>query len=153
MTKRKLKIDRYFIILPSMQPINPHNFPKNEILRSILETDLATVYFYVNVVVVEANEGVTMSYKTGYKILSRGLKIFGRRPFVYIAHRVNSYSVIPTDFKHLVSIPTLKGIAIASKQEAGRANAELEKSFSKKPLEVFENIEEAYEWGLTCLDK
>lgn len=102
-----------------------------------MKTDLADIYFYENVVVVEALEGVTISYKTGFEILARGLRIFGRKPFVYIANRINSYSVNPNDFKYLVSSPTLKGIAIASQLESGRKNAALEKAFSKKATGIF----------------
>lgn len=146
-----MKLDQELLISHSMKPSNPHDFPENEKLRHVLKTDIADIYFYDLVVVVEAHEGVTISYKTGFEILTKGLKYIGRKPFIYIANRVNSYSVNPNDFKYLEKIPTLKGIAIASALESGRKNAELEKSFSKKPMEIFESIEEAYEWGMNIL--
>ena len=136
-----------------MKLTNPHNFPEEEKLNHFMKTDIADIYFYKNVVVVEALEGVTLSYKTGFEILAKGLKVMGGKPFVYIANRINSYSVNPNDFKYLASIPSLKGIAVASKLESGRKNAELEKIFSKKTFEVFESIEEAYQWALELLDK
>jgi len=136
-----------------MKPNKPHNFPDEETLNHILKTDIANIYFYEHIVVVEAHEGVTLSYKTSFEILTKGLKYIGRKPFIYIANRINSYSVNPNDFKYLVNIPTLKGIAIASKKESGRKNAELEKAFSKKPMEIFESIEDAYQWGMNLLSE
>ena len=148
MTKNNLKFHVILLISRGMKQTSPHNFPAEEVLKHILKTNIADIYFYDHLVVVEAYEGVTLSYKTGFQVLTRGLKYIGKKPFFYIAHRVNSYSINPTDFKHLAKIPTLRGIAIASPLESGKKNAELEKTFFKKPIEIFESIEEAYQWGM-----
>jgi hypothetical protein len=136
-----------------METQNHHNFPKEEVLQETLETEIGLVSFYSNIVVVEANEGITLSYKTGFSVLLKGLKIVGLRPFVYIANRINSYSVNPNDYKYLNNIPTIKAIAIVSQLEKARQSAEWEKSFSTKPLEVFEDLQQAYKWALQILKK
>ncbi len=130
-----------------------HNLPEKEILRHVLKSDIADIYFYTNIVVVEAFEGVTLSYKTAFSVLLKSLQLFGIKPCIYIANRVNSYSVNPNDYKYLNKINTLKGIAIVTQLEEARNNAELERKFSKKPFEIFENIEEAYKWGINILNK
>lgn len=135
-----------------MNTNNPHKLADNVILKQLLETEIGTIYFYEKVVIVEAIEGVTLSYKTSFSILVKALQITGLKPFVYISNRVNSYSVDPNDYKYLNQIPSLKGIAIVSTLESARKNAALEKSFSKKTMEIFEDISDAYQWAVNRLD-
>jgi hypothetical protein len=134
-----------------MKPNNPHNLPEGNTLKHLLETEIGTIYFYPDLVIVEAKEGVTLSYKTGFSILLKGLQITGFKPFVYISNRINSYSVDPNDYKYLNKISSLKAIAIVSEFESARQNANLEKAFSRKDLEIFEDIQEAYKWATSKL--
>ncbi len=130
-----------------MQKITQHNLPNDFQLKSKLETDIGVVYFYGNIVVFEANEGVTLSYKTGFSVLLKGLTIVGTKPFVYISNRTNSYSIKPMDYKYLNKVPTLKCVGIVTYSEVGYSNAELESNFCKKPLRIFDNLTEAVIWG------
>jgi len=134
-----------------MEMADPHKLTVEAELEHVLRTDLVTVYFYTDIVIVEAKEGVTLSYKTAFSILVMGLKYVGSRPFVYIANRVNSYSVNPNDYVYLEKVPTLKGIAIVTPTELGKKNAELELNFFRKPMEIFDNVSEAYLWGKQLL--
>ncbi|AVI51767.1 hypothetical protein C5O00_11555 [Pukyongia salina] len=134
-----------------MEMADPHKLTVEAELEHVLKTDLVTVYFYTDIVIVEAKEGVTLSYKTAFSILVMGLKYVGSRPFVYIANRVNSYSVNPNDYVYLEKVPTLKGIAIVTPTELGKKNAELELNFFRKPMEIFDNVSEAYLWGKQLL--
>ncbi len=134
-----------------MEMADPHKLTVEAELEHVLRTDLVTVYFYKDIVIVEAKEGVTLSYKTAFSILVMGLKYVGSRPFVYIANRVNSYSVNPNDYVYLEKVPTLKGIAIVTPTELGKKNAELELNFFRKPMEIFDNVSEAYLWGKQLL--
>lgn len=124
-----------------------HNIPDTTELKEVFDTEIATVYFYDNIVIVEAVEGITLSYKTGFSLLVKGLKYLGNRPWIYISNRVHSYSVNPNDYKYLDQVPTLKGIAVVNHTESGRKNAQLEASFCKKPFKVFDDLTEAYNWG------
>lgn len=130
-----------------MNLTNPHNLTSPVALNHVLETELVTAYFYSNIVVVEAHEGVTLSYKTAFSLLVKGLQFTLSKPFVYISNRVNSYSLNPNDYIYLEKIPTLKGIAIVAPTELGKQNAELELNFFKKPMEIFDETNDAFEWA------
>lgn len=136
-----------------MQEHITSHLPGKLILEEIVDAQAATVYFYNHFVVVEVREGITLSYKNGFSLLVKGLKKLGRKPWIYISHRVHSYSVVPTDYKYLNSVPTLKGLVIISPEKSERNNAHLEKAFFKKPFTIVENFEEAYHWGQTILDR
>tara|TARA_R110002124_G_C8974716_1_gene515869 strand:- start:12138 stop:12611 length:474 start_codon:yes stop_codon:yes gene_type:complete len=130
-----------------MNTTQPHNLPEPFTLTDSIKTEIGTVYFYGNFVVVEMNEGVNVSFKTGFSILLKGLSILGGKPCIYIANRIHSYSVTPTDYKYLNKVPSLKGVAIVNHLESTAANTQLEASFCKKPFEVFNSLEEAFQWG------
>jgi len=130
----------------------PHLFPEAVTLQKVFEMDIGTAYFYNNIVVVEAKEGVTISYQTGFAFLVKGLQYLGTKPWVYIANRINSYSVNPNDYKYLEKIPTLKGIAIVTPTELGKKNAALEANFFNKDFIVVDDLASAYIWGRELLN-
>jgi len=130
-----------------------HNLPDYVELTDLVETEVASVYFYGNLAVVEVSEGINLSYKNGFSLLLNGLRILGTKPWIYISNRVNSYSVDPNDYKYLNNVPTLKGIAIVDAKESGKVNAQLEGSFSKKPFKIFLSMVDAFEWANTILYK
>jgi hypothetical protein len=130
---------------------SPHNLPEEVPLLDILKTKIATVYFYNNLVIVEANEGAVVSYKSSFEMLLKGIQIMKTRPVVYIANRIHSYSVNPTDFKYLEAIPTLKGIAVVHNTEESKVNASYESNFFNKPIQSFGSLEDAYYWAQNLL--
>ena len=130
----------------------PHKFSESITLQKIFEMDIGKAYFYDNIVVVEAKEGVTLSYKTGFSFLVKGLQYVGGKPWVYIANRINSYSVNPNDYKYLEKIPTLMGIAIVTPTEIGKKNAGLEANFYKKNFIVLDDLSSAYDWAKELLN-
>ena len=121
-------------------------------LTHIIEREVATVYFYKNIVVVEANEGVNISYKSAFSLLIRGLSILKNRPWVYISNRKNSYSVTPTDYKYLKRVPSLKAMAIVSNSQTGKVNAKIESTFFDRPFQIFDSINDAAQWALEILE-
>jgi len=136
-----------------MKKESPHGFPQSIPLRQVLDTPVATVYLYKQVVVVEAMEGVTLNYENAFSILLAGLQHMGTKPFLYISHRVNSYALNPHDYKYVEKIPTLKALAIVSTSAMGRKNAEMETNFFHKPMQIFSTMEEALAWGLPYLER
>lgn len=124
-----------------------HNLPDEFTLEKVMESEVGVFYFYGNIIVFEAYEGVVVSYKTGFSILLKFLSILGTKPFVYISNRVNSYSINPVDYKYVNNIPTLKSLGIVYYNEMGKANAELEEKFCKKPFQIFNNLTEAFIWA------
>lgn len=136
-----------------MEQISPHNLHSDFQLKKVLETNIGLVYFYGNLIVVEANEGIVLSYKTGFSVLLNGLSMLGAKPWVYISNRIHSYSIKPMDYKYLNKVPTLKAIGIVNYNEMGHLNATLEAKFCKKPFMVFNNLQEAAIWGNSFLIK
>ncbi len=125
----------------------PHHFADAIKPRHVQKSDIGSIYFYNNCIVGEFNEGVTVSYKTGFNLLLNCLKHIGAQPFYLISNRVNSYAVQPTDYKYLEKVPNLKGIAIVTLDDFGLTNAKLEAKFFKKEFEVFKNLDAAKAWG------
>lgn len=121
--------------------------------KEVLDTELGTIFFYDNILVMEAKEDVLISIKTGLSILLEVVKRVGLKPVVYISNRVNSYSVDPNDYKFLNMIPNLKGVAIVSYNETNLKTADLEKSFIKKTCESFDNLSDAKVWAKEVLEK
>ncbi|GHC58151.1 hypothetical protein [Ulvibacter litoralis] len=117
-----------------------------------LETDLGTFYITGGILMLEAKEDTFISFKTGLPTLLKLSQIMGTRPVVYISHRINSYSVDPTDYKILEKIPTLKGIAVVNTNPNGIQSAKLEKIFFKKPFKIFTDLEIARKWATTLLE-
>lgn len=128
-----------------------HNLPDDFQLDYAIENEYATVYFYGNLVILEANEGVSFSIKTGISLLIKAIAYLGSKPVVLISNRVNSYSVIPTDYKYLEHVPTLKGIAVVYHSEDTKAAATLEANFFKKPFRLFSDIQGACLWARELL--
>lgn len=122
-------------------------------VKEVLDTEIGTIYFFDNILVMEAKEDVLISIKTGLSILLDVVKRVGLKSVVYISNRVNSYSVDPNDYKFLNMIPNLKGVAIVSYSEVNKQTADLEKSFIKKPCKTFDNLSEAKLWALEVLEK
>ena len=134
-----------------MKPTNPHLLALDVEPHHVLRHKLVNIHFFENFVVVEAEEGVTLSYQTAFSILMKAIQYCSAKPFFYISNRKNSYSVNPNDYKYLEQIPNLAGIAIVSPSELGKSNAELELNFFKKPMEIFGHIQDAYNWGNSLL--
>lgn len=140
-----IKFNFYFI------NFYPRKLVKVEFIKTV-ENELGKVHIYKNIIVMEANPGVTISYETGFSILLNWTKTIGQKPWVYIANRLNSYSVNPTDYKYLEKVSTLKGIGIVAHDTLGRSNAELEATFFKKPFKVFNSMERALDWSASLLE-
>jgi hypothetical protein len=130
-----------------MQKTSPHNLPADFQLKKTLDTDIGMVYFYDNIVVFEAKEGIIMSYKTGFSILLKGLNYLGPKRWVLISNRVHSYSIKPMDYKYLNKVPTLRAVGVVNYSEVGHSNAQLEAKFCKKPFQMFDDLTEAVIWS------
>ncbi|CAM3403928.1 hypothetical protein [Zobellia roscoffensis] len=115
----------------------------------------AKFWFYPNFLVGEFAEGADVS-----KIQSLGpirvlKRYYGKStPFIYISHRKNSYSMDPMGYKDIVDMfPNLMGMAIVSQNKYRRMIATLERMFIKKPIAVFHELDEAYDWVVQNLEE
>jgi len=71
---------------------------------------------------------------------------FSDKHFVYITHRLNSYSVNPQIYFETSKIENLKGFAVVSSNYKAKVNAKVEQMFFKKPFKIFTELEDAVAW-------
>ncbi|CAM3384457.1 hypothetical protein [Aequorivita lipolytica] len=134
-----------------MEQISQHKLPPEFQLTKIMEMEIGNYFFYGNVVIVEAKEGIMLSYKKDLSVILLIQNITEGKPWVYISNRVNSYSIQPLDYKYLNKVPSLKALGVVNFSEVGYLNSELEAKFCKKPFQMFYNLNEAVIWGKTYL--
>ncbi len=130
-----------------MEQVSPHNLPPEFQLTKVVEMEIGNYFFYDNIVIVEAKEGIMLSYKRYLSVILLILNITERKPWIYISNRINSYAIQPLDYKYLNKIPSLKALGIVNYTESGYLNSEFEAQFCKKPFRVFHNLTEAVIWG------
>ena len=111
-----------------------------------LKFDFCNMNIYDNYMVVVMNEGVTITPAHNKILLNIVDTYFNNKNFVYITHRINSYSVDPAIYFETSKIKNLVGFAVVSKDYKAKSNAEIEKLFFNKPFEVFNTLEEAVAW-------
>jgi len=112
--------------------------------------DFGKLTFYDNYVVAVMNEGVNIGNKENDILIKIAEKHF-TKPFIYITHRVNSYSVDPNIYAKTIKSENLSGFAVVSEGYMAKINAQIEKLFFNKPFEIFSSLEEAVEWTKSVL--
>lgn len=120
-------------------------------MREILTFDFCDMKIYNNYVVVVIKEGVNITQKYNDILVEVTETYFLDRPFVYITHRVNSYSVDPKVYFETSKIENLKGLAVVSNNYKAKINAEIEKMFFNKPFNIFTELENAVVWAENLL--
>ncbi|MCK7590877.1 hypothetical protein M0G43_09855 [Subsaxibacter sp. CAU 1640] len=113
--------------------------------------DFCNMYIYDNYLIVVMKEGVTIMPSHNQVLLNVVDTYFKNKRFVYITHRINSYSVDPAVYFETSKIENLEGFAVVSKDFKAKSNAEIEKLFLNKPFEVFDTLEEAVTWAKTII--
>lgn len=128
---------------------------KKQNLITTLETEIGRFEYYQNYIVGKINEGVHVTYEAAAEPLQVGAQIFGYgKDFIYISDRTNSYSIEPTGYYDASKMfPNFKGLAIVAKNKRRRMLANLERLFMKRPIKVFENLEDAFTWANELLQK
>ena len=111
-----------------------------------LKFDFCDMFIYDNYTVVVMNEGVNITPEHNDILINVVDTYFKGKKFVYISHRLNSYSVDPSIYFETSKIKNLAGFAVVSNDYKAKSNAEIEKLFLDKPFEIFNTLEEAIEW-------
>lgn len=127
---------------------------KRDIITT-LETEIGRFEYFHNCVVGQVNEGAHATFETVIEPLQIGAQVFGYgKDFVYISHRVHSYSIDPMSYYEAVRMfPNFKGLAIVAKNKRRRMLANLERLFMKQPIKVFDDLESAFAWADEFLKK
>ena len=111
------------------------------------------VEVYDDYILSRMKEGVTVSPEFIAEMSFMAEKHFKNKFFVYITHRVNSYSVNPISYFEGNKITNMIGFAVVSKDPKQRSQSRIEKTFFDKELRQFENMEEALEWKDQIIQK
>ncbi|MCT4630052.1 hypothetical protein [Winogradskyella sp.] len=116
-------------------------------MKDSLTFDFCDMMIYDNYIVTIIKEGVNITPDHNEILEEVAIMYFTDKPFVYISHRINSYSVDPKIYFKTTNVKNLKGFAVVSNNYQAKVNAEIEQMFFAKPFEIFENIDEAIDWA------
>lgn len=116
-------------------------------MTDCLKFDFCEIHIYEYYMVVTVNAGVNISTHHNQTLLNIADTYFRNKQFVYITHRVNSYSVDPAIYKETSKISNLAGFCVVSKNYMAKSAAQIEKLFLNKPFEIFDTLTEAIEWA------
>ena len=116
-------------------------------MEKTLTFDFCEMTIYDKYVVVVMKEGVNITPSHNNVLIDVTKTYYSKKSFVYITHRINSYSVDPQIYLETAKIENLKGFAVVSKNYKAKVNAQIEKMFFNKPFEIFTNLENAFSWA------
>ena len=122
-------------------------------MKETLTLDFCDITIYSNYIVVVMKEGVSIVPSHNTVLVDIVNTYFGNSPFVYISHRLYSYSVDPKIYYETVKIQNLKGFAVVSNNFMAKTNAEIEQQFFSKPFKVFNDLESAFTWANELTEK
>ncbi|WP_378175812.1 hypothetical protein [Aquimarina sp. SS2-1] len=115
--------------------------------------DFGLVEIYNDHIKVTMNEGIIVSPEHNDVLLEMVRKHYSNRNFVYITHRVHSYSVNPTIYLETAKIKNLAGFAVVSNDPIQKILTKLEKTFFNKEFRQFDNLESALKWKDEILEQ
>lgn len=125
--------------------------------QPILEHNLETArfVFYQNMAVVEGIEGTHVTFEKVNNVLRVAEEVFGKDiPFVYISHRIHSYSIDPIGYYEAIkSFHNIKAFAIVTPRKRTKMIANLERLFVAKPIRVFDDLDSAILWAEEIIEK
>jgi hypothetical protein len=116
-------------------------------MSTLLTYDFCDVEVHNSYMIVVMNTGTHISPDYNKVLTDIVTAYFSNKPFVYITHRKNSYSVDPTIYKRTSKIKNLVGFAVVAAIPISKANAEVEKQFMTKPFEIFQTLASATKWA------
>ncbi len=112
-----------------------------------LKYPFCTIDVYSTYVISRINEGFHLTPDKNKILEDIANEYFYKKPFAYITHRANSYSVDPAIYLQTSKINNLIGMAVVAEVPLAKGNAQIEKLFINKPFEIFEDLDEAIKWA------
>lgn len=113
-----------------------------------------TLYIYDQYIIGIINEGENFDLENVETVLYRGLEIFKGKPWVYISHRINSYSSQPIAYKKAPAREcNMVGYAAVLTSRSSLISTEIEKMFAAEsfPFATFTTLDEAKAWVASIL--
>lgn len=112
-----------------------------------LKYPFCTIDVYNDYVISRINKGIHLTPDKNRILEDIANDYFNNKQFVYITHRINSYSVDPSIYLQTSKVKNLIGFAVVAEVPLAKGNAEVEKLFLKKPFEIFSDLDDAIEWA------
>lgn len=101
---------------------------------------------YHDYAIVIMKEGITVSPKYLGTFKNIVNKHYKNQPFVYISHRIHSYSVNPITHIQSSKVPNLVALAVVSDDPKQKLQTKIESTFFGKQFRHFKTMEEALSW-------
>lgn len=120
-------------------------------MKKSLNLSIGNFYIYDNYLIVEINEGKTVTTESNKILEGIANTYYSSKKFVYITHRVNSYAVDPAVYKKTSQIKNLAGFAVVANTRVALSNAEIERLFLKKPFGIFRDLDKAIAWATSII--
>jgi len=120
--------------------------------ETVVKLKFCTLSFYDGYVVAKINEGVHLDQEHNATLIEV-VEEYYNKPFVYITHRVHSYSVDPSVYPRTTKVKLLKGFAVVSEKYQAKINAQIEQMFFEKPFEIFTKLDDAIKWANDIITK
>ncbi|NAS29901.1 hypothetical protein GTQ40_02855 [Flavobacteriaceae bacterium R38] len=122
-------------------------------MKKVYDFGFCVIEVYDDYIKNTVKEGVILQPEHNNILLDIVKEHFNNKPFVYITHRIHSYSVNPVIYLETSKIQNLAGIAVVSKRNQQKNLVKLEKIFLKKEFNIFDTMEEAITWKDQILEK
>ena len=114
----------------------------------IVDEEIAYLEMYDDFVISSIKDGITFDVEELNWFVMILDKYYPNKKFGYISNRIYDYSLNPTTYFTSAMYEKLNAMAIVCYSEIAKKTALFEKNFSKKPFEVFKDMEEAKNWVL-----
>lgn len=121
-------------------------------MLDLIKYDFCDIEIYDQHLIVTMHEGTLLEPSHNQILLNVVDTYFRKKSFVYITHRKYSYSVNPAIYFETSKIDNLKGFAIVASNYNAKGNAEIERLFLAKPMEVFRELDEAIAWAKEIIE-
>ncbi len=115
-----------------------------------VELPFGNFYFFNDFLISELNQGIHFSWDKVKKVADLASKFYGKdNKVVYISNRINSYSIEPQSWlKFDKRYNFFKASAIIAYDMKGGLSVVLEKLFSQKRIQKFNDLDDAIDWAL-----
>ncbi|MFD2561127.1 hypothetical protein [Aquimarina rubra] len=117
------------------------------------DLDFCKLEIHHNYMIAVMKEGIVVSATNNSILIKIAEKHFKKTPFVYITHRIHSYSVDPIVYIKTGEVHNLLGFAVVSKNPMQEIQTKYERSFFKKEFRRFDDIESALSWKDELIEK
>lgn len=118
-----------------------------------IRLDFGTLTLNDKFIIAVMDEGVHIVPEMNKVLVDIANTHYKNKTFVYLTHRVNSYSVDPAIYFQTSKIKNLVGFAVISDVPFALSNAQVEKLFLNKPFETFRYLDDAKQWATKIVDE